>query len=574
MTGGANFLQALGWAVLNSLWQLALLWIVYQLITGIFKKASSSSRSSLATILLFGGFAWFVFTFFTVFGKSSATDIIASSAIVNGDSNPELNAWLQKTLPLASIAYLLLLVLPTVQFIRNYRYVRVIRRYGLRRIDANWRIFVKNISAHMGIAREVKIWISELVSSPVTIGFLKPVILVPVAAINHLTPQQLEAVLLHELSHIRRYDYVLNLFIHLVQTILYFNPFAKAFVKIVEKEREKSCDEMVLQFQYDSHDYASALLTLEKAGQASPVFTMAANGKKADLLNRVESILGVQKKQVFSFNKLAGFMAGLLCVIGLNAILIISKPANANRASAFASLRNAGEMFRQPEEANRPAPEATEPVTEVPSTVVNHIDLDRSDEESAKAEAPIIASAVSPAGFMTYAIEQPAFLPAALLELEMPLLNEDQKQQVKVAIDASRKVMANTQWKMVEKEIADVFTQKEKEELKSLYSRELEKIDWKEWETKLAYAYNSIEWEKVNNQLSQEVNRIRLDSIQVVYAEAIDKISDVERELKSNDLESIPDSKYDLELLEQKKAELRKELNRVKAVRVKKTVSL
>ena len=175
---------------------------------------------------------------------------------------------------------------------------------------------------------------------------------------------------------------------------------------------------------------------------------------------------------------------------------------------------------------------------------------------------------------MTYAIEQPAFLPAALLELEMPLLNEDQKQQVKVAIDASRKVMANTQWKMVEKEIADVFTQKEKEELKSLYSRELEKIDWKEWETKLAYAYNSIEWEKVNNQLSQEVNRIRLDSIQVVYAEAIDKISDVERELKSNDLESIPDSKYDLELLEQKKAELRKELNRVKAVRVKKTVSL
>jgi beta-lactamase regulating signal transducer with metallopeptidase domain len=572
MTGGANFLQALGWAVLNSLWQLALLWILYQLITGIFKKAGSSSKSTFATLLLFSGFAWFVFTFFTVFGKSSATDIIAGSAIVNGESNPELNAWLQKTLPIASIAYLLLLALPTAQFIRNYRYVRVIRKYGLTRIDANWRIFVKNIAAHMGIAREVKIWISELVSSPVTIGFLKPVILVPVAAINHLTPQQLEAVLLHELSHIRRYDYILNLFIHLVHTILYFNPFAKAFVKIVEKEREKSCDEMVLQFQYDSHDYASALLTLEKAGNASPVFTMAAGGRKNDLLTRVELILGVQKKKVFSFNKLAGFMAGLLCVIGLNAVLIISKPANANRASAFASLKNAADIFRQAEEPGQPVPVPGQ-VSETPATVINHTDLDRSDEEPV-ATRPVPASAVSPAGFMTYAFEQPAFMPAAFIDVEIPLLTEEQKQQVKTALDASRKVIASSQWKVVEKNIADVFTQKEKEELKTIYNKQLEKINWKEWENKLAYAYNSVEWEKVNLQLNQAVTEIRLDSIQQVYTEAIDKICDVQVELKENDLEGIPDSKYDLNLLEEKKAELRRELNRVKAVRVKKTVSL
>ena len=267
-------------------------------------------------------------------------------------------------------------------------------------------------------------------------------------------------------------------------------------------------------------------------------------------------------------------MAGLLCVIGLNAILIISKPANANKASAFASLKNAGEMFRQAGvEAGRPVAEPEGTVAEIPSSVVNHIDLDRSDDENV-VEAPIAASAVSPAGFMTYAIDQPAFLPAALLEPDMPLLNEDQKQQVKVALDASRKVMASSQWKMVEKEIADVFTQKEKEALKDLYSKQLENINWKEWETKLSYAYNSIEWEKVNLQLNQAVAEIRLDSIQLVYSKAIDKISDVERELKLNELESIPDSKYDLELLEEKKAELRKELNRVKAVRVKKTVRL
>ena len=71
-------------------------------------------------------------------------------------------------------------------------------------------------------------------SSPVTIGFLKPIILLPVAALNSLTPQQVEAVLLHELSHIRRYDYLINLVITLVHTLFYFNPFIKKFVSAIE----------------------------------------------------------------------------------------------------------------------------------------------------------------------------------------------------------------------------------------------------------------------------------------------------------------------------------------------------
>ncbi len=576
MTGGANFLQALGWAVLNSLWQLALLWIVYQLITGIFKKTGSSSKSTLATILLFGGFIWFAYTFFSVFGKSTASEIIADSSIVNGAMNPELNDWLQKTLPIASIFYLLLLVFPTAQFVRNYRYVRVIRQYGLSKIDPRWRIFVKNIAAHMGIRSNVRIWISELVKSPVTVGFLKPIILVPVAAVNHLTPQQLEAVLLHELAHIRRYDYILNLIIHFIHTILYFNPFAKAFVKIVEKEREKSCDEMVLQFQYDSHDYASALLLLEKAGQASPVFSMPAGGKKADLLSRVELILGVQKKKVVSFNNLAGFFAGLLCVIALNALLIINKPANAHKALGFASLKNAGELFRQsPEDLEDPTTsEITSTVeAEQPSTVINHIDLDGSDESPIKVSSEE-GSAISHSGFMGSAVEQPAFISVAFTDLAFPLLNEEEKLQVRSAVDASKKVIASTQWKQVEKDIADVFTQNEKDVLKKLYKKELEKVNWKEIENKLAMAYNSIEWEKVNLQLNQAITEIRFDSLQRVYADAIMKIDDVKKELEVADLEGIPDSEYDIPLLEKKKSELTRELNLMKARKVKKIVRL
>ena len=230
MTGiQLHLLQALGWAVLNSLWQMALLWVIYQVVTAFLKNTKAASKTVLATTLLFAGSFWFIYTFLIVYSDISE----GGTAGIFISSGHEVQNWLLQSLPFISGAYLLLLVLPVLRFIRNYRYVQVIRKYGLSKINVDWRIFVRNVAARMGIKKTVKIWVSEFVSSPVTIGFFKPVILVPLAAINHLTQPQLEAVLLHELAHIRRYDYLINLLINFIQTILYFNPFAKAFVKIV-----------------------------------------------------------------------------------------------------------------------------------------------------------------------------------------------------------------------------------------------------------------------------------------------------------------------------------------------------
>ncbi|MGQ0737798.1 MAG: M56 family metallopeptidase, partial [Bacteroidota bacterium] len=242
MTGQANFLQSLGWAVFNSLWQLALLWVVYQILTAAFKSARPAAKSLLASSLLMLGFAWFVFTFFITYSTGNTSQIIIAPGLVNENPGIGTDNWLQRILPAASVIYLALLIIPLLHFVKNYRYVQVIRKYGLSKSAPEWRIFVNNIAVRMGIRKPVHIWISEWVTSPVTIGFLKPVILVPMAAINHLNPQQMEAVLLHELSHIRRHDYLLNFILNIIKTILYFNPFAKAFVKIVETEREKSCD--------------------------------------------------------------------------------------------------------------------------------------------------------------------------------------------------------------------------------------------------------------------------------------------------------------------------------------------
>src|SRR5882672_3700533 len=185
----SDFLQALGWAVLNSLWQMALLWVVYQLMTAVFRVKKSSQKTVLSTFFLFAGFAWFIFTFVLILANNPHESGYA--AFMNIDSNEELNSWLYRSLPVASLVYLVLLTLPAINFIRNYRYVQLIRNYGLIKADVQWRMFVQKVGSQMGILKPVQVWLSELVSSPVTIGYLKPVILLPVAAINHLTPQQI-----------------------------------------------------------------------------------------------------------------------------------------------------------------------------------------------------------------------------------------------------------------------------------------------------------------------------------------------------------------------------------------------
>ena len=564
MTGQANFLQSLGWAVLNSLWQLALLWIIYQFITGIFRTAKSSFKSSLASSLLTGGFAWFIYTFLSALTDNSNPLIISPSS-ANAESNAELNSWLQETLPVACVLYLVLLIFPLLQFVRNYRYVQVIRKYGLTKMKVEWRMFVSRIAAQMNIQKKVQIWVSEFVSSPVTIGFLKPVILVPLAAINHLTPQQLEAVLLHELSHIKRFDYLVNLIINFIQAVLYFNPFAKAFVKIVEREREKKCDEMVLQFQYDSHEYASALLLLEKTNHSPEHFSIGTTGKKNDLLHRVECIMGMCKKPVISFNKAARLLCSLFFVAAFN-MLLIKKESSFSREIASFNYYMASPFRFAAQSVSDNGAENTIPIfTAASPDKYNAKYIKNPPPQKTEYPVPSISSDIASPEMM-----QAWYEPSP----KIPELKKYQEKQIKEALQASKKVLESVQWKAMEKGLADVFTQKEKEELRSDYQKELNNFDWNKWENKLRIAYDNVDWEKVNHQLATAINQVRLDSLQRVYNNVIVKLNDVEKELTLQQLNGIPDSDISLKEIYNRKQQTQKELNKLRGVRTKKIVHL
>lgn len=570
----ANFFHSLGWAVLNSLWQIALLWIFYQVaISVLFKKSTPSIKSWGASLLLVAGFAWFIYTFVEAYNSKSFSDGSLSSIFLNVNSNPGLGDWLKQILPLASGLYLSLLIFPILRFARNYRYVQLVSKKGLSKIDVEWRMFVQSITDRMGIKKKVQIWVSEFVSSPVTVGFFKPLILVPIAAINQLSPQQLEAIILHELSHIKRFDYLVNLLINIIHTVLYFNPFIKAFVKIIEREREKSCDEMVLQFQYSSHEYASALFILEKANQINKPLVMAAAGKRKDLLNRIECILGVEKKKTFSLQRIGSLIAGLIIVFLLNAVLIINKqPAGntfnsiGNVSSAFNFLDGYDEKNFTPVKDNSTLPSINHNIAEAPEP--NAGKLSSNLHELLPNTISLVKEASS--NYLNSVIRQAS----SDITEAAPKLKKYQEEQVKAVVDASKKVIENGQWKQVENHLADVFTQNEKEKIKASYQSEINKINWEKWENNLRMAYNKVDWENVNQQLAKAVEQVKMDSLQSVYRHALSQLEKIEATLLENEARGIPDTDISLKLIEKSRKETIRALNEAKSGKAKKIVTL
>jgi beta-lactamase regulating signal transducer with metallopeptidase domain len=570
--GNSNFLQALGWAVINSLWQMAFLWIIFQLILS-FGVHRSSARSRLASLLLTAGFGWFVFTLIShwlIDPNAIKRSLIAIGSFETGNAN--WNEKLNTFLPYASIAYLLVLFVPAIQFIRNYRFVQIIRRTGLSKCHVDLRIFIQRFAERMGIRKPVHIYISELITSPVTIGFLKPIILMPIAAINNLSSKQVEAILLHELAHIRRYDYFINLILNFIKTILYFNPFVKLFAKTVEREREKSCDEIVMQFEYDPHGYASALLTLERNNFMRQSIAVAASGQKNDLLHRIEKILGIEKRKTPDFQRLGGLLAGLVCIVGLNALFFFSSPVIDNHSFAVSTFSS---PFYQLVSDGNQSSTIERPVENKKNGTLIAPLAKRTVSEKKRIE-PVVEMTVAPEEHFVYSKpeNENGFAQVdARVQLEK-VLSKAQEQQVKGAVEATRKVLAEGQWKQVEKNVADALTQIEKENLKEKYLTEVDKVNWQKLEEKLRLSYDQINWDKVNTQLSTAINNITLDSLTTVYNLALTDLNNAQTWMTENKVQSIPDTDVKLDELKLHKQLVEKQLQVIKAIKAKKIIHL
>lgn len=320
LLGQSAFLKALGWALLHSLWQMGVLWLLYVLLTADGKRFQSRQRYHIALIFVSLGTIAFLVTLAQEFYTLSQPQIIFysygdSPSIGQTNLLSRLAVMLEPALPFLSAAYLTIIGLLFVRFFRQYYFSRKLISSSLQKIHPEYRIFLDQMAQRFAIKKNIRIGLSDIINTPLTVGFWKPVILLPIAASCHLSVQQTEAIILHELNHIKQNDYLVNLLIAALDILLFFNPFSRLLTGILVKERENCCDDMVLQFRYPAVEYAHALLLLEQQrATAAPVLALHATGtRKKILLHRVERILsGKNNTGTANVRMLGMLMAALL----------------------------------------------------------------------------------------------------------------------------------------------------------------------------------------------------------------------------------------------------------------------
>jgi beta-lactamase regulating signal transducer with metallopeptidase domain len=181
--------------------------------------------------------------------------------------------------------------------------------------SGEWKDRLAALAAQFGITREVALLQSALVKMPSTFGFLKPSILVPLGMLTNLPADQVETILLHELAHIRRNDYLMNLGLHLLEAVFFFNPGVRWIAIRLREEREACCDDMVVRGVRDSNNYLEALVAFREYADGRGRGYALSLGK-TDLLWRIRRMLNHENRKL-------QFMEKAILSIGLSVLLVI-----------------------------------------------------------------------------------------------------------------------------------------------------------------------------------------------------------------------------------------------------------
>ncbi|WP_233165906.1 M56 family metallopeptidase [Pedobacter sp. ASV12] len=300
-----NLVKAIGWSILHSLWQGAIIYAFLFAVLMIWPKISARIKHNLAFGSLFLIFASFCFTFGSIFQwpstGSAINSIVITPAIyqrLTGMAN-SFNAKTEAYFPIVVVVYIIGILFQLVVLSSSYAKLKKLKQAHVDAIPAHWKAIFELTLAQLKIKKRVQFYLSSRVNVPVVIGFFKPVVLFPIALATQLDTKQVEAILIHELSHIRRNDYLINLAKTFIETLLFFNPFVWLTTKFIHIEREHACDDLVVNFTGSPITYAHALLKLELLkDKQSPALALAATGNNQHLYQRIKRITAMKTNYI------------------------------------------------------------------------------------------------------------------------------------------------------------------------------------------------------------------------------------------------------------------------------------
>ena len=323
-----NFFLSFIETLLHSIWQAALLLGVYLFVNTVDKNYHPLHKRNFLYLLLLSQFCISIFTFLSFFNCYSFAETISLAnslrqyrfGFLTGHSNAIF------------MVYICIVIIKISQVIIHWVLFKKTYRTNLVRPIATLNVFTRYHAYQLSLKQHVTLWFSHTVKTPVTFGFFKPVILIPISLINNITIQQAEIIILHELIHIKYKDYLFNWFLIVMETIYFFNPFIKIVAEKLKLEREKNCDIQVLNYQYGTVPYAETLYKIAQNNNFLQRFQLGVFKNSAQLYKRISFF---SDDRNLSFKKLSYtfLIIGFFFLTGSISLLMIAKTSSSNNLS-------------------------------------------------------------------------------------------------------------------------------------------------------------------------------------------------------------------------------------------------
>jgi bla regulator protein blaR1 len=330
-----ELVAVLGWSLLHSLWQGTLIALLLGIGLLFSKKYTSNFRYNLAASSLGLTLAAFLGTFAYLYNAAQAQKkafnatmyIVAQenyNQLVNQVTESQslfsiFLAYFNEHLPVIVVFWMLGVLVLSLRFLGALVYLQRLRHAQNQNIENHWQERLYAIKAKIGVQKSVELMESALIKVPMVIGYLKPIVLLPIGTVNALSAAEVEAILAHELAHIKRNDYLVNLIQSVIDVLFFYHPAVWWMSNTVRTERENCCDDLALSVTGNSLIIAKALANLESLRQRSYNLSLAFTGNKNQLFNRISRLLGQPMKKNNHFVEgLVAVVVILLCLTTIN----------------------------------------------------------------------------------------------------------------------------------------------------------------------------------------------------------------------------------------------------------------
>ncbi len=310
----------LGWALTHFVWQGALLGLAAFVLLRVVRPERASTRYLIAVGTLAAMLVVPVLTFVTSSGETASTRVawqpqgnsltanagaVTGSMIANFEQNPAaVRQWLPTQglpsaasepapiapwwLPLVTAVWMLGVSILSIRLLGGWALTQLLARRAIAHVSDEVEVAAREMARRLGLRRSFAVVQSSAVVVPTLVGWVKPVVLLPISALSGLSPQQLQAVIAHELAHVRRHDYLVNLLQSAVETLLFYHPAVWWVSAEIRAEREHCCDDLAVEVCGDRLVYVSALAELTSIERRA--FALAATD--GSLVTRVRRLLG------------------------------------------------------------------------------------------------------------------------------------------------------------------------------------------------------------------------------------------------------------------------------------------